>query len=167
MEKVYKIAPKDSTYISSEKQRQIVRLLAKTYRIKTSFVADDKINAVAVGGLETSREDSYIKIQKSAPAPLDCFLHELGHVYCLENRIFPEYHCTQLKKGRFDTPYNRRVIKGWLKWAWKAECFVDSVAGGVKKLFFPNFPYKAYYTKDYEKEGKAWIKEFYKKQYKL
>ena len=85
---------------------------------------------------------------------LSYLFHEVAHVRCAREKIFPLYH----SRNRFYK--NDSEIAKIRQQAWRAEVKVDKMAREEMKAYFPHLKYDAWYIRA-PKEAKEFIKEYY------
>lgn len=123
-----------------------LRDVCKKNRVKVSF---RKFDDDCYGECETTGKKIHINKNNSKKQMAMTVFHELGHVYCIRNGVWKEFH----NKTKY--PYKKAFIaENWIeKWAKKKW---DS--DGMRKLFGQ---YQFFYSKKDRKAILDWIKKNY------
>ncbi|MEK6829045.1 MAG: ImmA/IrrE family metallo-endopeptidase [Nanoarchaeota archaeon] len=85
---------------------------------------------------------------------LSTIFHEIGHVYCYDNNIFPLYH-----KAQYKNKFTINEKKGLWLTALRAERYVDEWAKKQMNNYFPEFKFKKTYN---DSDSKKFIKNHLK-----
>ncbi len=132
----------------SKKLRKTLNKIAKKYGVKYRF----KRFKSEAGGLALFPENLILINKKyiwKKNMFASCFLHELGHLYCYENRIYKIYHSAIPLKTKED-------FRHYMATSLRAELYVDRWAEKQFKKYFPKLKFvKAYRTKKQQK----WLKD--------
>lgn len=83
--------------------------------------------------------------------------HEIGHIHCFRNGIFPAYHYTGM--------LTLEIAKEFKKTAFKAECWVDKWAKKEMEKKLPLSVYEISYDLK-TKKGKEFLDKYYQAWYK-
>lgn len=87
---------------------------------------------------------NHIFINNSLKEARHVFFHELGHVFCFKNGVYPEYH---------SVPKTRQDAKLFKQTAYEAECYVDLWARDEMLKWYPDLEYEfGYYGVPESKE---------------
>lgn len=127
-----------------------INLLSKKYNVNVIFEDFDDL-----GGYIIPNNSNYIFIanscKKNRSEVLRIFFHELGHIFCLRNKIWEAYHSS------FRSYYNKkRYYKNYLMTALKAERWVDNWAYNELKKYDKRIKYDFPYSGE---EAKKWFYE--------
>jgi hypothetical protein len=126
-----------------ETQRCIVQQLAHEYKVKLIYSEEWKASGVFL-------LPNTICIHPKTKDIIETFFHELGHVHCYRNKIFPAYHKYKNKK------YTRQAI---LSTAFRAENYVDRWAEAECKTWFPEYEWHGSYRTE---ASRKWLMDYYK-----
>lgn len=114
--------------------RQLVKFAKKEYGLKKLVWDSDKSRGGACSYWDGTVYITRSKANYDFKKRIHVLFHELGHIYCYENRIWPFYH--YYKKDEF----NR---KKYIQTGLKAERWVENWATKEAKKHFPRFKFKS------------------------
>lgn len=93
---------------------------------------------------------------KQTPRQFICTIfHELGHIHCYRNNIYPAYHHEKCIKKL--TKKEKHAV---MLTAWKAERYVDAWGRKEMQKHFPGMKYESNYMDEIDKN---WLHEHYLK----
>lgn len=129
------------------KTREQIRQIAVAFRVHVIFC-----NLRHAGG-EAHMRENLVKIctSQNNTSALQVLFHEIGHIHCYRNQIFPAYHSKVQRQ-------NRAQRLALVRTALRAERWVDAWGEREYRLWFPDGPrwkvsYRskrhAQYLKDY------------------
>lgn len=96
-------------------------------------------------------------LNKTRKDYLETIFHELGHLYCYKHKIYPDYHLSIRK-----TKPTLKEFRGKIKWALRAERYVDNWAEKELKQYDARFKYHKTY---YESDAKSFLIDYFTKVY--
>lgn len=118
-------------------KNKIIKKICDYHEIKLIHCRSKKFGGCADGGnriIRISRVGNKTKRQY-----ISTFFHELGHIYCHDNDIFPVYH--NKKFDKYGWQNLEKLKKAYKLTAWKAEKFVDSWAEKEMKKYYPKMKF--------------------------
>jgi hypothetical protein len=123
-----------------------LRELCKKNKVKVSF---RKVDGDFYGECETTGKKININKNSSKKQMVMTVFHELGHVHCIRNRIWSDFH----NKSKYS--YKKAFLaENWIEW-WAKNNWDKS---GMRKYFGQ---YKFFYSKKDKKQILEWIKKNY------
>ena len=77
---------------------------------------------------------------------LPTFFHELAHIYCIRNGIYPAYHSYNKNRSKKEVLAIKRT-------ALRAELYVEKLGESMMRDYFPTVRYAKSYITDRQKES--------------
>lgn len=130
------------------------REITKYYGVKLRYFCDYRANAMyGLAHLEKSSIRLNSAIDASEASFFSALFHEIGHIHCYKNNIWPVYH-----KRKIDTAALLRAFK---LTAYKAECWIDKWAEKEMKKHLPSLNYVVSYRPK-DKKSKGQLFKYYR-----
>jgi hypothetical protein len=136
----------------SKKSKNKAKQIASEYKVNIDFRIK-KLSGTASCITSTISINSNRNEEKFFSA----LFHEIGHIHCYRNRIWPAYH--------YNGILTWAIAKEFKRTAFRAECWVDRWAKKEMKKYFPMLKFDGSY--DFKtKKGKDFLDEYYESFYK-
>ena len=146
------------------KRQKALKLIEKEYNVKIKFVKKIIIDHNETEWMGTCfPEEKLILLCKYTLASsysftsfIGAIFHEIGHIYCWENNIYPYYH--QKYSLKYFKRHYRKVYRNIRLTGFKAEKYVDNWAAQQMKKHYPRCKYPYAYRTE---EDRKWLWENY------
>lgn len=129
---------------------QFIRTYCKLHGIRLRT----KTRKNVYGTVCLNTDTVFIQREGAVVQILSTFFHEVNHIRCKYDGIFPIYHLPERR--------NAAEMKKIRQQAYRAEVKVDKMARDEMRTYFPMMKYRANYLTGSKKQNKKWLMEYYK-----